>query len=140
MNDLDLMSLLSTSFHTLVDKLHERLTELGFHDIRPVHGYIFKYIALHEGATGIELADHLGITKQAVSKIVDYLEENDYVLRKPHPTDKRGKIIVLTERGQLAIETKEKILNEIEQHLIENLGAKRMQMMKDDLENVIRKT
>ncbi|MDQ0417168.1 DNA-binding MarR family transcriptional regulator [Croceifilum oryzae] len=140
MSDSDLVSLLSTSFQTLIDKLHERLSELGFHDIRPVHGYMIKYIALHDGATGIELADHLGITKQAVSKIVDYLEENDYIQRKPHPTDKRGKIVVLTERGRIVMEAKENILNEIEQHLIDNIGAKRLQMIKDDLASVIRKT
>ncbi|TCP61761.1 MarR family winged helix-turn-helix transcriptional regulator [Baia soyae] len=140
MSNMDLVSLLSTSFQILIDKLHQRLSELGFHDIRPVHGYLIKYIAINNGATGIELADHLGITKQAVSKIVDYLEEKHYVLRKPHPTDKRGKIVVLTERGRLVVETKEKILNEIEQHLIDEVGAERLQMMKDDLASVIRKT
>jgi DNA-binding MarR family transcriptional regulator len=74
------------------------LNELGFGDIRPAHGFMFKCIT-PDGATGIELAEHLGITKQAVSKMVDYLEKSGYVMRRTHPTDKRGQLIVLTERG-----------------------------------------
>ncbi|PFF88540.1 MarR family transcriptional regulator [Bacillus cereus] len=135
-SELDLTSLLSLSFSTSINELHDRLSELGFGDIRPVHGFMFKYITTN-GATGIEIAEYLGITKQAVSKMVDYLEKSGYVMRKTHPTDKRGKIIVLTERGWLVVQAKEKILTEIEQRWIENIGAERMQMLKEDLTKLV---
>lgn len=135
-SELDLTSLLSLSFSTSINELHERLSELGFEDIRPIHGFMFKYITPN-GATGIELAEYLGITKQAVSKMVDYLEKSGYVMRKTHPTDKRGKIIVLTERGWLVVQAKEKILTEIEGRWIENIGAERMQMLKEDLTKLV---
>ncbi|CAM4417881.1 MarR family transcriptional regulator [Bacillus manliponensis] len=138
-NELDLTSLLSLSFSTAINELHDKLSELGFGDIRPVHGFIFKHITPN-GATGIELAEYLGITKQAVSKIVDYLEERGYVMRKAHPTDKRGKIIILTERGSLVVKTKEKILMEIEQRWIESIGAERLQMIKKDLTKLVYET
>ncbi|MES5929374.1 MarR family transcriptional regulator [Bacillus cereus group sp. MG9] len=134
--ELDLTSLLSLSFSTSINELHDRLSELGFGDIRPIHGFMFKYITPN-GATGIELAEYLGITKQAVSKMVDYLEKSGYVMRKTHPTDKRGKIIVLTERGWLVVQAKEKILTEIEARWIENIGAERMQMLKEDLTKLV---
>ncbi|MFJ7738772.1 MarR family winged helix-turn-helix transcriptional regulator [Lysinibacillus sp. NPDC097287] len=131
-NELDLTSLLSLSFSSLINELHDRLSELGFEDIRPAHGFMFKCIT-PRGATGIELAEYLGITKQAVSKMVDYLENCGYVMRQAHPTDKRGKIIVLTDRGWSVVKAKEKILAEIEEQWMENIGAKRMQMLKEDL-------
>lgn len=137
-NELDLTSLLSLSFSTSINELHDRLSELGFEDIKPVHGFMFKYITLN-GATGIELAEYLGITKQAVSNIVDYLEKSGYVMRKAHPTDKRGKIIVLTERGWLVVKAKEKIITEIEARWIEYIGTERMQMLKEDLSTFIDK-
>lgn len=137
-SELDLTSLLSLSFSALIDELHNRLSELGFEDIRSVHGFMFKYIGPN-GATGIELAEHLGITKQAVSKMVDYLEKSGYVMRQTHPTDKRGKIIVLTERGWLVVKAKEKILTEIEGSWIENIGVERMQMLKEDLTKIVYK-
>ncbi|PFH88462.1 MarR family transcriptional regulator [Bacillus sp. AFS088145] len=129
---LDFTSLLSLSYSTSIHELHDRLSEMGFADIRPIHGYLFKRLTPN-GATGIELAEYLGITKQAVSKMIDYLEKSDYVMRKNHPTDKRGKIIVLTERGWLVVQGKEKILAEIEQGWIETIGTERMQMLKEDL-------
>ncbi|WP_312476299.1 MarR family transcriptional regulator [Neobacillus sp.] len=136
LNELDLASLLSLSFSTLIDELHDRLSELGFRDIRPAHGFMFKCITPN-GATGIELAEYLGITKQAVSKMVDYLENRGYVMRQAHPTDKRGKIIVLTERGWLVLKAKEKILTEIEERWNENIGTERMQMFKEDLTKLV---
>ncbi|MED2012674.1 MarR family winged helix-turn-helix transcriptional regulator [Bacillus wiedmannii] len=137
-NELDLTSLLSLSFSTLITELHEKLSELGFEDIRPAHGFMFKLI-LPNGATGIELAEYLGISKQAVSKMVDSLESSGYVTRKTHPTDKRGKIIVLTERGLSVMKAKEEIIAEIEQRWIENIGAERMQMLKEDLTTFVTK-
>ncbi|WP_374965400.1 MarR family winged helix-turn-helix transcriptional regulator [Lysinibacillus sp. RS5] len=137
-NELDLISLLSLSLSTSINELHDRLSELGFEDIRPAHGYMFKCITPN-GATGIELAEYLGITKQAVSNMVDYLEKSGYVMRKAHPIDKRGKIIVLTERGWLVVKAKEKILNEIEERWIEYIGTERIQMLKEDLSKFVYK-
>ncbi|MGE6539808.1 MarR family winged helix-turn-helix transcriptional regulator [Bacillus luti] len=131
-NELDLTSLLSLSFSTLITELHDRLSELGFEDIRPAHGFMFKRI-LPNGATGIELAEYLGVSKQAVSKMVDSLENSGYVTRQMHPTDKRGKIIVLTERGLSVMKAKEEIVAEIEQRWIENIGADRMHLLKEVL-------
>ncbi|MEH7459390.1 MarR family transcriptional regulator [Bacillus pseudomycoides] len=136
LNELDLTSLLSLSFSASINELHDRLNELGFEDIRPAHGFMFKCITPN-GATGIELAEYLGITKQAVSKMVDYLEKRGYVMRQTHPTDKRGKIIVLTERGWLVVKAKDEILTEIEGRWIENIGAERVQMLKEDLTKLV---
>ncbi|KOS68980.1 MarR family transcriptional regulator [Lysinibacillus contaminans] len=138
-NELDLTSLLSLSFSASINELHVRLSELGFGDIRPVHGFMFKCMTPN-GATGIEIAEYLGITKQAVSKMVDYLEKSGYVMKQAHPTDKRGKIIVLTERGWLVVKAKEEILTEMEQRLIENIGAERLHMLKEDLKKLVYET
>lgn len=136
LNELDLASLLSLAFNASINELHERLSESGFADIRPTHGFMLKCL-IPNGAAGIEIAEYLGITKQAVSKMVDYLEKSGYVMRKTHPTDKRGKIIILTERGWLVVKEKEEILIEIERRWSENIGTERMQMLKKDLSKLI---
>lgn len=135
-SELDLTTLLSLSFSASINELHDRLSELGFGDIKPAHGFILKCISL-DGATGIELAEYLGITKQAVSKMVDYLENSGYVMRQTHRTNKRGKIIVLTKRGSLVVKAKEEILAEIEQRWSENIGAERMKMIREDLTKIV---
>lgn len=137
-SDLDLTSLLSLSYNSTINELHEKLSELGFDDIRPAHGFMFKCI-IPNGATGIEISEYLGITKQAVSNMVDFLEKCGYVMRQNHPTDKRGKIIVLTERGWLVVKAKEKILTEIEGRWSGKIGSERMQVLKGDLLKIILK-
>src|SRR6266568_4576344 len=92
----DLTSLLLISSRTMIDNLHQRMAEMGFDDVRPAHGFAFQRIAPY-GATGNDLAEFLDITKQAASEMVDYLVKRGYVVRQPHPSDKRGKIIILTE-------------------------------------------
>ncbi len=105
----ELTLLLMLGSRTMIDTLHKRLAALGYDDIRPAHGFAFQRLAPN-GATGNELAEFLDITKQAASEMVDYLERHSYVVRQPHPTDRRGKIITLTERGWSCIRETEAIL------------------------------
>lgn len=52
-------------------------------------------------ATPKSLADHLGLTTGATAILLNRLEARDYVVRTPHPTDRRG---VLLSLGQAARE------------------------------------
>lgn len=70
----------------------------GFTDIRPAHGFAFVRMA-PDGATVGEIAEHLGVTKQAASQLVDELVTKGYAARNPHPRDARARLITLTERG-----------------------------------------
>lgn len=135
-NEGNLTLLLSISFSACIEELHKRLSERGFEDVRPIHGFLFSSLTPN-GATGIELANHLRISKQAVSKMVDYLEKSGYVMRQPHPTDKRGKVIILAERGWLVVNEKNRILSDIEGRLIKKIGNDRMRLLKEDLSTIV---
>jgi len=82
----------------LVDGVQKGLAERGFIDVRPVHGFAFARLS-GAPATTAQLAEHLGITKQATSELVGYLCENGYLTRAPDPDDRRARLLVLTERG-----------------------------------------
>ena len=45
------------------------------------------------------LSEQLGVTPRNVTALVDALEEEGLVERRPHPTDRRATIIELTPRG-----------------------------------------
>ena len=131
-----LAALLALAFRTMVDELHRRLAALGFEDVRPAHGFAFVRLT-PDGATGIELAEHLGVSKQAASQMVDYLEEHGYVTRGPHPRDGRGKLVVLTERGWACIEAVETIFADLERRSAEVVGAERMELLRADLHRLV---
>jgi DNA-binding MarR family transcriptional regulator len=82
----------------LVQGIHQRVLDAGFTDLRPTHGFAFTRIA-YGGATAGDLAEHLGVTKQAAAQLVDELVRKGYVERTPHPTDARARLLRLTERG-----------------------------------------
>jgi len=82
----------------LVEGVQRGVAEAGFDDVRPVHGFAFARLSTGP-ATTAQLADHLGITKQATSELVQYLVDRGYLTREPDPTDGRARLLVLTDRG-----------------------------------------
>jgi DNA-binding MarR family transcriptional regulator len=63
-------------------------------------------------ATGRELAARLGADPPFITVIVDDLEQRGLVERTPHPTDRRAKVIRVTDAGRLAAEKAERLLGE----------------------------
>ena len=45
------------------------------------------------------ISDELGVTRRNVTALVDALEEEGLVRRKPHPTDRRATVIEMTTQG-----------------------------------------
>jgi DNA-binding MarR family transcriptional regulator len=85
----------------LVQEIHTGVSEQGFQDLRPAHGFAFARIAAG-GATTADLAGHLGVTKQAAAQLVDELVRKGYVERHPHPHDARARLLELTDTGRAA--------------------------------------
>jgi DNA-binding MarR family transcriptional regulator len=82
----------------LIEGIHDGVTARGFTDVRPAHGFAFARISAG-GATTVEIAEHLGVTKQAASQLVEQLVQRGYVRREPDPADGRARRLQLTERG-----------------------------------------
>lgn len=50
-----------------------------------------------------ELADALGLTRGAISKILDKLEAKAWICRSPHPEDSRMQVVTLTGSGRRSL-------------------------------------
>lgn len=55
------------------------------------------------------ISEELGVTRRNVTALVDALEEERLVRRKPHPTDRRATVIEMTDRGE---ETMDRVYDE----------------------------
>jgi len=82
----------------LTEAVNEGVVRRGFRDIRPAHSFAFARISAGD-ATIVDVAEYLGVTKQAAAQLVRQLEERGYVTRKTHPLDARASLLVLTKRG-----------------------------------------
>ncbi|GAA1928395.1 MarR family winged helix-turn-helix transcriptional regulator [Streptantibioticus ferralitis] len=125
--------LLAIAYRAMTDHFHSRLAELGREPLRPAHGYTFRYLADHPDATTVDLAAHLGITKQAASKAVAELQDWGYVQRRPHPVDKRAQSLTLTKRGHEYVHLADQLWAEVEQRFAEVIGPDRLAALDQDL-------
>jgi len=91
-----LLRLAHQHFSSAVD---EALDQSGFGDIRPHHANVFSFVP-PEGIQVSELTVKAGMRKQSMAQAVEELEKLGYVERRPHPTDKRARLVFLTERGK----------------------------------------
>lgn len=132
----ELTFLFATAFRAAVDELHRELSAQGFDDVRPSHGYAFQKLSFG-GATGIELAEHLDITKQAATQMIDYLEGRGYVERRPHPSDGRGKLVVLAERGWACIRATEAQFGAMEKRWRERLGEREAEQLTKSMRDIV---
>ena len=57
-----------------------------------------------------DLADHFGCDASYITELVDGLEEQGLATRQPHPTDRRVRTVVLTDKGAKARETVQQVM------------------------------
>ena len=132
---IPLPALLDDASATGFREFRRRLAEAGHPTIRPGHGCVFRFVE-EEGSRLTDLAERSGLTKQAVGEVVADLEGLGYVERAPDPEDGRAKLIKLTERGADALETGRAIFREMERDWGERLGAERVAVMRELLEEL----
>jgi DNA-binding MarR family transcriptional regulator len=112
----ELTFLLGLGFQLVLREFVTRLDAAGYHDLRPIHGAVFQALR-GSGATSTELAEHLGVTKQAAGQIVDELERKGYLTRQPHPDGGRRKLVVLTGKAFEHLTVAGRILRGLEAEL-----------------------
>jgi DNA-binding MarR family transcriptional regulator len=120
---------------TLVDAIHAGVEARGFGGLRPAHGFTFVRIA-GAGASIAEIGEHLGVTKQAASQLVDELLRRGYVASEPHPHDARAKLITLTELGRAVTRAADEASLEVGRAWVEVLGEERVRELIGDLGRV----
>ena len=116
----------------LVDGVSAGVRARGFDDVRPAHGFAFARLSAG-GATITQLAEHLGVTRQAAAQLVEELIAKGYIQRRPHPQDARARLIVLTEKGRACTQAAEAAITDTLGPWEAALGPERLLALRDDL-------
>ena len=119
----------------LVNGITAGVRARGFADVRPAHGFAFARLAAG-GATVTQLAEHLGVTRQAAAQLADELVAKGYVERRPHPDDARARLIVLTAKGWACTRAAEAAAADTVRQWAAVLGERRLRALGDDLHRV----
>jgi DNA-binding MarR family transcriptional regulator len=128
--------LLAMSYRLLIDALHIRLRDAGWTDVRPSYGFVL--LATRDNSTtSTELASVLGVSKQAVSKLIDAMEDGGYVRRSPGASDGRVRSVELAERGHELLDAVELIYRDLESDWTAVIGDRAVEQTRRNLSRVI---
>jgi DNA-binding MarR family transcriptional regulator len=116
------VALLGRAYSLLGFQIIDGVVGAGFPQ-KPAHSAVFAQI-VPEGSRLTDLARGANMSPQAMGELVDELEELEYVVRQPDPTDRRAKLIVLTPKGRDCIAAGMATVDGIEQQLTERLGVR----------------
>jgi DNA-binding MarR family transcriptional regulator len=95
---LDLMRIAIRGYARAIE---EHLGRDGIGSLPRNSGYVIERLSARETPME-ELVRGLGISKQAVSKLIDVMAERDFLTRAVDPADRRRTVLRLTARGEAA--------------------------------------
>ena len=105
----DVTGLLNMAGHALANRLSAALEDV---DLTPRMQCVLIH-ALEEERTQIQLAALADLDKTTMVSTVDELERRGLAERRPSTTDRRARIIAVTEKGRLAAEEAQRIVDRV---------------------------
>lgn len=99
-------------------------------------GRLLPHIDL-DGTRSTELARRLGITKQAVAKVVKELEQDGLLERIADEGDGRAYLIKFTERGLEYLMRMHEAITKVEREYEREFGPERIHMLKETLAEIV---
>ncbi|MFB8003580.1 MarR family winged helix-turn-helix transcriptional regulator [Nocardia sp. NPDC056000] len=133
---MDFGVLLGQAYQGFVQELHAHLAAHGHEVLGASYGYVLRTLA-ESALTASQLGEHLGITAQGAAKVVDEMVRHGYVERHPDPTDKRAKLLHLSDRGRDMLDTVRAFHADYERRLIARAGADQIASVRAVLGEII---
>ncbi|HEU5472194.1 MAG TPA: MarR family transcriptional regulator [Actinophytocola sp.] len=117
---LDFGILLVLACQEFVAELRAELAR-EFDDQGPSDGYVLRSLGARPMTTS-ELAERLHMSKQGAGQIVEDMERRGYVERRPDPSDRRARLLHLSERGRDALAAARRFHQRYERRLVREHG------------------
>jgi DNA-binding MarR family transcriptional regulator len=136
-NRLHIGQLLTQLTRLFQTDLFDRLVAAGLEDARVPHTHVTAYIKA-EGSRLTELASQARMTLPAMSELVDDLQRLGIVERRPDPSDKRAKLICLTDAGWEAMRTARRAIADIEADYARLVGPEGFETAAQTLDQLLR--
>lgn len=106
--------------------LREGTTKVG---LTPARFQTLQALGQGQPCTMVELADRLSVTKRNITTLIDGLEKDGLAKRRPHPTDRRSKLVELTEKGTVTLREASKYQRKHLENLVDNLDPEQQVLM-----------
>jgi DNA-binding MarR family transcriptional regulator len=109
--------------------MRKQLQAIGADDL-PRNGVLILAGIHTSGEPRANMPTGLGVSKQAVSQVVETLVSRDYVERSTDPEDRRRVSLSLTARGQEAVEAAMRGVDAVDNRLSERVSSEQIEAMR----------
>ena len=113
-----------------------RNEDLKQYDITSAQSETLLFFDRNKNATISDLKEHLQVSHQAASKIIDKLKTKDFVYAVPSVSDARANNIYLTAQGQDLCDKLKKTGSDVGHHLLKDFSTQEKQLLLEMLERI----
>ena len=118
------------------EQVFEGVRAAGYDDLNPAHVGLVRYPTL-DGLRPIEIAARMQITKQSVHDLLGHMEQRGYLVREADPTDRRARVVRLTDKGRGLEREVRARAGAAEAQIAALLGERRFLQLRDALEILV---
>ncbi|MEP4148438.1 MAG: MarR family winged helix-turn-helix transcriptional regulator [Halioglobus sp.] len=118
-------------------RLDSDLAARGISGISHRHNDVFLYLGRYGPSRGVDLAAAAGIRPQSMMKIIQELEQQGLLERRPDPADSRAKLVDFTAAGKLLIDELSESTATVWQHYQEVIGSRELKRTLSNLDALI---
>jgi DNA-binding MarR family transcriptional regulator len=130
----DLGWLLSNAAYALASEIAHAFRPL---DISPRGFHVLEAAAADGGHTQSELAEMVGLDKTTMVVTVDALEAAGLAERQPSETDRRARVIVVTEAGRKKIAEARSVIKAVQADVLASLPSEQAEALLDTLGTLV---
>lgn len=132
-------ALMRLAWHDFRNRMYSIVRDAGFTDLQPTHLLLFRYPTIIDTRPS-ELAEQIGITKQAMNDLLRQLEERGYLELRPDPADRRAKRISLTKRGVALADLTRNAAQQVSDEWSQAVGQKRFDAFRKILADLVERS
>jgi len=125
LDDIALPALMRAARGTYANAIRGHLAARGLDDLPRNGAFVLGGMANRAGSAG-DMVRGLGITKQAASQLIETLVARGYLVREPHPDDRRRTVVQLTERGREAARATAAGVDDVDTELVQMITAEQL--------------
>ena len=95
------------TFTVLINRISRNIKKIKNHEmaeynLRSAHVSCLYYLYMHKGATATDLCERCEEDKATISRALDYLETNEFLICKSKSAKRYKSPLILTDKGNLA--------------------------------------
>jgi DNA-binding MarR family transcriptional regulator len=114
-------------------EFQRQMTDSG---VQPRTYAVLTALATRDGQSQRELSARLSIHRNVMVNLIDTMEADGLVERKPHPDDRRAFAITLTERARRLLPKLDRAAQALEDNIAADLSARERELVRNLLQRI----